>query len=166
MARDNQHEVTRQPPAPRQSPPAQQGPSVADLIDQAEAALLLLKRGYAGYNAMVSALNTVQGKLQPGERPRGLPILTHKATVNGQDTIEVVIDLKKIRPDYLSGVLVPMVYAHGGDMLQAAQQLRVVADEVIALVQSAVPAAPPLPPQGGAGPAPYETITTEEPAHD
>lgn len=144
------HPHTAEPKRHVRRVPQRQGPTIEELVDAVQDDLLMFSRAYAGYNSFLGALHTLNGTLPEGERPRGLQVLTHPATVNGRDSVEVHTDLKRLTPEYANYVLPPLIYLHGGDMLTAIQNLSQHAQQIEAMVTAAL-----SPQQGQSPPAPH-----------
>ena len=111
------------PPAPPPVPPAP-ATDLPDLPDMPEApstsslqdALAEVVRAWqdhcrdiAGYHSLYRAYMTHTQQLPAGERQCGLPIFTWKATSDGRDSREVCVDLRKLKPEHVYHVLMPLL---------------------------------------------------------
>jgi hypothetical protein len=99
------------PPAPPRGQRARGRRGVGDLVANMEESFVGIKRGIAGYQALMLSLGTHQGT--PVERERGLPIFRFQATATGTDSVECVADLKHVHPDHVSMVLTPLIHVQG-----------------------------------------------------
>ncbi len=93
------------------------------------------ERSAAGFITMDRAVRTLTGKLLPGERPQGIPLLEHPGSADGVNVIEtLVIDLgatneegKPLVQDearqYLLGTLCAMHQRRGGMLRRQLQAL-------------------------------------------
>lgn len=111
----------QQQPQPRRV--ASNQPTAFDLIAELREWLMALERAGAGFRSMHLSLASVQGQVPEGERKKGLPIFTFPASVNGRDMIDCVADLKKVDPQYISHVLVPLINSQAIDMVDAVDEL-------------------------------------------
>lgn len=109
------------PQTPRRVPKTQIG--VPEVVTEMRDWFVNLERSVAGYNHLHLAFLSFAGQLPDGERKKGLPILTFKASVNGRDAIEVVSDLKKVDPQYVPHVLVPLINAQAADMIESVNEI-------------------------------------------
>lgn len=144
-------DATPEPQQPKQHVrrvPARQGPTIEELLDQTHDALTMFQRAFAGYTSLVTAMHTYNKTLPEGDRPKGLPLLTFPATVNGRDTVDVVIDLKRLPTEHVNYVLPPLIYLQANDMIAAIQSLGKHAQMIEAMVIAAVPPQQQPPPPG------------------
>src|SRR4029077_12226124 len=144
-AEQNETQAPRPRPQPRQSP--RRGQSMEDMLKGLEDDLLLLRRGYAGYSSFMGALYALRGEVPEGERVKGTPLLSHQATANGHDSIEVATDLKRLPLQQVDHVLPPLIYIHAGDMWEAIKLM----EANVATVRSMIEAALPPEMTGGGG---------------
>lgn len=114
---------------------------VTDIIIEADDWWLNLKRALAGYNSLTKALNTFQGEMPDDERAKGLPVFEFAGNVDGRNAIKVCADLKKIDPQYIPHVLVPIINSFGQDMFESLEELEIRVAELKKLL---------APPQGQA----------------
>lgn len=108
-------------PRPRRVP--KKARTTEDLLANMDDNFLMLRRAIAGYSALSAALRSLRGDLPEGERRRGLPVFTFSATADGRDAVQCVVDLKKIRPEYVEFVLGPLIHAQGEMAREAAAHL-------------------------------------------
>jgi hypothetical protein len=120
-------------------------PGVPELVLEMKDWFVQLERSVAGYNALHLALLSFQGKIPEGERRKGLPIFSFKSSIDGRTPVEVNVDLKKVHPDYVPHVLVPIINAQAAATMEALdemdtrlQMLRQLLGQVLPQTDSAV----------------------------
>lgn len=123
-----QPQARPQPVAEEPQPAARQverqEDSIPVLFEEMEGWFAKLKRDLSAYNALNMSLLTVAGQLPPNERARGLPIFEFKAPgPDGREPITCVLDLKKVNPQYVQHVLIPLVNSTANDMLESVQEV-------------------------------------------
>lgn len=119
------------PQAPQQAAPPRvvtRDPSeeVPTLLHEMEGWFGQLKRSTAGFNTLRSALASATGQTPEGERKKALPILEFNASLVGAENREAVkcaVDLKKVDPQYVPHVLIPLINAHAGELLEAVDEI-------------------------------------------
>lgn len=125
------HPQQPQAAAPQQPQPPRvvtRDPSedVPTLIQEMEGWFGQLKRSTAGFNTLRQALATASGQTAEGERKKALPILEFNASLVGAESREAVkcaVDLRKVDPQYVPHVLIPLINAHGGELLEAVEEI-------------------------------------------
>lgn len=110
---------------------------ITNMMEDLKDDLMILERSMAGYNTLTRALETVNGNLPPGERPKGLPVFEYPGTADDVHVIRVCSDLNDVDPAYLPHVLAPLCNAHSKMMHRAAVQIKVTADEIIGMIEMA-----------------------------
>lgn len=85
--------------------------SVENLVADLKSWLQELERHIAGYSGLSRALATHDGSLPGGARKAGLPILTFKCTADGHNPVDVHFDLKKVAPEHVANVLLPLIHS-------------------------------------------------------
>lgn len=110
------------PKPPRQ---ARKKRDITDIIIEADDWWMQLKRALAGYNSLTKALQTFQGETPDDERAKGLPVFEFAGNVDGRNAIKVCADLKKIDPQYVPHVLVPIINSFGGEMIESLEELEI-----------------------------------------
>src|SRR5262245_23760304 len=137
------------PPQPRQQPqrPVEIPDLVIGILDEVE----MLKRSYAGYKVQMGSLAAIQGQVPPDGRKRGLSILSYPGTFDGRDVQQVAADLKKITPQFLPGICIPLANLHTREMYEAAKQILSNAQQLYQMIESIQP------PVNAAVTAPAET---------
>lgn len=107
---------------------APQDPSVvvASLLSETDGWYVQLKRSLAAYNSLRLSLASSKGQLAPGERAKGLPVFEFSAPLIGAETREAVkcaLDLRKVNPEHLGHVLIPLMNAQAADLLEAVGEI-------------------------------------------
>lgn len=99
------------PPGPR--PQAKRRPrSVQDVMQEFDDWSLALRRAFAGYNSLMISYSTFMDvSLTDEQRLARLPLLKFSASATGRDANEIVIDVKKVDPQHVQSVLVPLIQA-------------------------------------------------------
>lgn len=99
---------------------------VGVIISEMSAWFKQLQRATAAYNALYLGLQAAQDQTPEGERKKGLPIFEFPAAIEGaegREPIKCVIDLKEVDPAYLAHVLVPLINAQGGKLLESVEEI-------------------------------------------
>lgn len=87
------------------------------VVVEVDDAWLGYKRAVAGFTNLTDALAAHKGELPDGERIRALPVLEFTSSANGRDAIKVAVDMRKIEPQYVEHVLVPIINALNEDVV-------------------------------------------------
>jgi len=128
---------------PPSMPPARPPQTVEQFLTLIRDEWDLLFRATAGYGTLITVLNQISGA--GPQRKRGMPILTHKATFDGTDCVEVSCDLGKISPQFIPGILSPICNVYATEMLGSATRIHGAIEKVIAMIAEALgPNAPSL----------------------
>lgn len=127
------------PAARTVKPRPPEAPDVAVLVKELEGWFVEMKRNLAAFSSLNESLQSHQGGLPEGERKKGLPVFEFPAPgADGRESIRCVIDLKNIDPRYVPHVLVPMINATAGDLLEAVQEVHVRAETLMPVLQAMV----------------------------
>jgi hypothetical protein len=127
------------------------------LLAGIQSATASLERAVAGYVHLAEAYHQHAHGLAPSERPRNLPLLSCKASADGVHVVDVVTDLRSVRPDLLGTVLAALSGVHAKDMYEAALSLEKAAGSILGLLGQVVqpteslPASPPVEAAGQEG---------------
>ncbi len=145
-------QAPQQPPPPQHEQPEARKvsqvreDSVPVLFEEMDGWFQKLKRDLSAFNALNLAFLTASGQLPPGERARGMPIFEFKAPgPDGREPITCVLDLKKINPQYVQHVLIPLVNTVAADMLESVAEVGSRVQMLMPKLQAMV-----APQQGGA----------------
>lgn len=120
LAQQMQEAPHQAPVAPRQ---VRKRVDIPALVVEMDDWLTALKRAVAGYTALSLSLASAQGHIPEGDRRKGLPILEFKSSVDGQTPIVCCADLRKVNPEYLQHVMVPLINAQAADILEAFDEM-------------------------------------------
>ena len=93
------------------------------LLDGMEDALHSLKRSAAGLEVLSGAYSTLQNQLQPGQRPRQIPICEFPAGVGGQEVFRVVLDFNQLPDEHKLAVLVPSMHLCNVEVVKSLAEL-------------------------------------------
>lgn len=111
------------PPARRTQDPAV---AVAKLMGEADDWYVQLRRSLAGFTTLQQSLVSAQGGVPEGERKKGLPVFEMTAAPVGgtsREPIKLGLDLRKVNPEHVGHVLIPLMNAQANDLLEAVGEL-------------------------------------------
>lgn len=123
----------QQPQAPLQPQPQplaqpERPPTIQEILGELHAWDNALLRSSAGFLSLDRAQRSRKGQLQEGERQSGLPILEWAATLSGTDSMKIGVDLKRVDPNYLDHVILPLQAALASEIQEAITEIRIRAD--------------------------------------
>lgn len=136
--------VTAAPQPARVVPPHDTAEDVPTLLQEAEGWFHQLKRSLAGFNTLRAALQSATGNTPEGERKKALPVFEFKASFVGAESREAVtcaVDLRKIDPQYVPHVIIPIINSMAGELLEACEEIGQRIDTIKPVLQAMV--APP-----------------------
>lgn len=125
---------------------------VGILIAELDGWIAQIKRSQVAFNTYNMAYMTVMGQVPPGERKKGLPLLSGTGVLEGKDNREPVnftSDLKKISKQYLPHVLVPLIGLHAGELLEAVKEIQERANLLVPVLTALAASAQPTQPDQG-----------------
>lgn len=114
---------------------------VPTLLQEAEGWFQQLKRSLAGFTTLQAALRTASGTTAEGERKKALPVFEFKASFVGAETREAItcaVDLRKIDPQYVPHVLIPVINTMAGELLEACEEIGQRIDTIKPVLQAMV----------------------------
>jgi hypothetical protein len=104
---------------PPEMPSRTQPTTMSGLIQQVRDETGVVERSLAGYTHLMTLLTQVQGGKSAGERTKGPPILSYRASHDGINVVEVRADTGKLDPQSLGTLLVPLANIHAQELLEA-----------------------------------------------
>lgn len=130
-----------QPQPARVVPQHDPAEDVPTLLQEAEGWFQQLKRSLAGFTTLQAALRNATGTTADGERKKALPVFEFKASFVGAEAREAVtcaIDLRKIDPQYVPHVLIPVINSMAGELLEACEEIGQRIDTIKPVLQAMV----------------------------
>lgn len=112
--------------APRVVVPHDPSEDIPQLLIEMEDWFTTLKRSMAAFSALKGSFLSLTNQLPEGERRRGLPVFEFSAPLIGKETreaIKCVIDLRRIDQNYVGHVLVPIINAQAGEILESVEEI-------------------------------------------
>ena len=107
-------------PKPREE---QQRLGISEMVSDIVSWFGMLQRSAAAHDSLTASLMSAQGQMPVGERVKGLPVFEFTASL-GSQAIKCAVDLKKVDPQYIAHVLVPIINAQATDMLESAVEVQ------------------------------------------
>ena len=108
------------------------------LLSELDAWFLSLKRSTAAYNSLHASFMSATGQLPEGERKKGLPVFEFTAALEGKESrepVKCVVDLKKVNPEYLGHVMIPLINSQAVDLIEAAEEIKAHVENLIPLLR-------------------------------
>lgn len=100
--------------------------TVPTLLHEMEGWFQSLKRATAAFNTLRGGLAAAQGQTPDGERKKALPVFEFNAALVGAESREAIkcaIDLRKVDPNYVGHVLIPLINAQAGELLESVDEI-------------------------------------------
>lgn len=130
---------------PRVVPQRDPSEEVPTLLHEMDGWFGQMKRSTAAFNTLRGALQTASGQTPDGERKKPLPVFEFKASLVGSESREAVacaIDLKKVDPQYVGHVLIPLINAEAGELLESVEEIQTRIDLLRPILQAMTGVAP------------------------
>lgn len=136
-------------PAPTMVAPAMPRPTkpkrtrtFQDVMQEYDDWSLALRRALAGFYSLKTSYDQfMNDQLADAERLARLPLFKFSASATGRDTNEVILDLKKVNPQHIQHVMVPLIFAQQQEVGVALSELQARLAELIDLHQKSTSSA-------------------------
>lgn len=109
--------------APPLDPPIPQSATVQDALAACQESFREFVRAAAAFSSLDRAYRTAYDQLEAGERQAGLPIFEWPATADGRDHNTVSVDIKRVRPDMVPNVMLPLIDVCARECIAALDEL-------------------------------------------